>query len=301
MDAPQATFGPVTVYFGDKNGKYPDGNQVVVTGADTKVMFDTPLNATRLAPMLSDADLIVLGHVHEDHTAGLYLFPNMPLQAPEQDLYAVQSLQGMMDHFGYSPEASRAMQQTLLDEFTFSPRPDARAYAPNQEWDLGGCTLRAVHTPGHTRGHSALVVEPHGSGPVSAFIGDIDLSSFGPYYGDACSNMQDFIETLDHLAEIDADVWITFHHKGVITDQDEFRTLLQAFRGKIDQREAEIVEQLRHQPMTLADLVAHRFVYPPHYFESFVDDAERKTLTEHLDKLIADNRVRLEDGLYHLI
>lgn len=300
MDAPQATFGPVTVYFGDKNGKYPDGNQVVVTGSDTKVIFDTPLNSKRLVPLLSDADLIVLGHVHEDHAAGIYLFPDIPLQAPEQDLYAVQSLQGIIDHFGYGPEASRAMRQSVLEKFTFTPRPNATAYSPNQEWDLGGCTLRVVPTPGHTRGHSALVVEPHGSGPVSAFIGDIDLSSFGPYYGDACSNMQDFIETLDHLADIDADVWITFHHKGVITDPDEFRALLQAFRDKIDQRETEILEQLQQQPMTLDDLIAHRFLYPPHYFAAFVDDAERKTLTEHLDKLIAEHRVCRVDGRYHL-
>lgn len=31
---------------------------------------------------------------------------------------------------------------------------------------------------GHTAGHSALLVAPKGV----AFIGDIDLSGFGPYY-----------------------------------------------------------------------------------------------------------------------
>ena len=46
-------FGPVRVYFGEKNGKYPDGNQVVVNGRDTTVIFDTPLVSHRLLPELS--------------------------------------------------------------------------------------------------------------------------------------------------------------------------------------------------------------------------------------------------------
>ncbi|NIP74261.1 MAG: MBL fold metallo-hydrolase, partial [Gammaproteobacteria bacterium] len=80
---------PVTVHFGDKNGKYPDGNQVVVQGSDTKVMFDTPLVCNRLAAgngPLDGTDLIVLGHVHEDHTAGLHRFPETPVLAPDADL-----------------------------------------------------------------------------------------------------------------------------------------------------------------------------------------------------------------------
>jgi hypothetical protein len=36
---PSASFGPVTVYFGEKSGKYPDGNLVVVRGGDSTVIF----------------------------------------------------------------------------------------------------------------------------------------------------------------------------------------------------------------------------------------------------------------------
>jgi len=35
-EVPQQQIGAVTVYFGDRNGKYPDGNQVVVAGADLR-------------------------------------------------------------------------------------------------------------------------------------------------------------------------------------------------------------------------------------------------------------------------
>ena len=48
MSAPSFEKGALTVYFGEKSGKYPDGNQVVVRGRDTRVAFDTPLVANRL-------------------------------------------------------------------------------------------------------------------------------------------------------------------------------------------------------------------------------------------------------------
>lgn len=294
MTTNKLQFGPATVYFGEKNGKYPDGNQVVVNGRDTTVILDTPLVSHHLLPQLSDADLIVLGHVHEDHTVGLGLLSHIPLMAPEQDLYAVQSLKGMLDHYGYSPDTTCLMQKIVTDQFHFVPRPDAQAYHNGAVWELGGCRIRALHTPGHTRGHSALFIEPHDI----IFIGDIDLSSFGPYYGDGCSNLRDFIQTLDYLKTLTAQTWITFHHKGVITQGDQFQALLTAYRDKIDQREAAIVTELRNKPMTLDEMVVHRFLYPPSYYEVFVEDAERITITQHLEKLLDESQIRYADGTY---
>ena len=73
---PFADLGPVRVYFGDKTGKYPDGNQVVVRGRELTAVFDTPQVANRIADVLAAADLAILGHVHEDHMAGLHLMPS---------------------------------------------------------------------------------------------------------------------------------------------------------------------------------------------------------------------------------
>lgn len=48
---------------------------------------------------------------------------------------------------------------------------------------------------GHTAGHSAVLVAPKGV----AFIGDIDLSGFGPYYGDALFSLFGFRSSLSRL------------------------------------------------------------------------------------------------------
>ncbi|MCW5638215.1 MAG: MBL fold metallo-hydrolase [Rubrivivax sp.] len=270
-----ARFGPVTVYFGDKSGKYPDGNQVVVRGADAVIAFDTPLVANRLAAALQQADLVILGHVHEDHMAGLHLLPHTPVHVHEADLAAARSWEGLSRHYGYAQAVVDAMRPQIERAFHYVPRPDAIGYADGAVWELGGgVRVRAQHLPGHTAGHCALLVEPDGI----AFIGDIDLSGFGPYYGDAASSLADFRRSLRRLPELPARVWITSHHKGVVTDRAAFLDLLAAFAGRLDEREARLLQMLEAGPRTLAELARQRLLYPPHAADVWTDSAEARTI-----------------------
>ena len=296
--SPSFQRGPVDVYFGDKSGKYPDGNQVLVRGRDTLAAFDTPLVANRLGAEFTDAELVILGHVHEDHIAGLHRLPRARVLAPQGDLEALRSWQGLARHYGYAPGVLGDMKQKIERQFHYVARPDAQGYADGATWELGGVRVRALHMPGHTSGHSVLLIEPEGV----AFIGDIDLSSFGPYYGDATSSLQAFRRTLRAVAHVPARVWITSHHKGVITERETFLALLAAFAAKLETRERAIAEHLgRAGPRTLDELTAHRFVYPRGYQDVFIEDAERRIIAQHLASLAAAGRVREEAGRYRLV
>lgn len=294
MSVPMWALGAVTVYFGEKSGKYPDGNQVLVRGRDAVAAFDTPLAAHRLGAELDAVDMVILGHAHEDHMAGLQRFPRTPVFAPEQDLAAVRSWEGLARHYGYRPQVLAAMRAKIEREFHYAPRPDAIGYADGHVWDLGGVRVRAVHMPGHTAGHSVLLVEPGGV----AFIGDIDLTGFGPYYGDACSSLSAFRRSLKQIADLPVQAWVTFHHKGVITDRAQFLELLAAYEEKLDRRTGALLDALAAQPRSLDALVSRRFLYPADYSELYIDDAERKTISEHLEELLAAGRVALRDGIY---
>ena len=292
MAAPAIRLGPVSVYPGEKSGKYPDGNQVMVRGADTLVAFDTPLVANRMGSELLDADLVVLGHVHEDHITGLHRLRHAPVHVHEADVAAARSWEGLARHYGYSAPVLDGMRAMIERNFHYAPRPDAVSYADGACWELGGgVTVRAFHAPGHTSGHCVLLVEPGGI----AFIGDIDLSSFGPYYGDATSSLAAFRRTLAAVPDIPAKIWITSHHKGVITERETFLTLLRAFASRLDAREEAIAQHLREQPSTLAELVAHRFVYPADRDDLYYADAERRTIVQHLKALARDGRI-VDDG-----
>jgi glyoxylase-like metal-dependent hydrolase (beta-lactamase superfamily II) len=296
-ESPVIRLGAVSVYPGEKSGKYPDGNQVTVRGADTLAAFDTPLVANRLGAELLDADLVVLGHVHEDHMAGLHRLRNAAVQVHEADVEAARSWEGLSRHYGYAPEVLPGMRTMIERDFHYVPRPDAQAYKDGASWDLGGgVTVRAFHMPGHTSGHCVLLVEPGGI----AFIGDIDLSSFGPYYGDATSSLAAFRRTLEAVKDVPAKVWITSHHKGVITDREAFLLLLRSFAARIDAREEAIAEHLRGHPSTLAELVAHRFVYPRNLDGLYYADAERRTIEQHLEALAHAGRSIDEGGRWRM-
>lgn len=287
--------GPVEVVLGAQGGKYPDGNHVMVNGREGWLSFDLP-PVSRVRPArLARADFVVLSHVHEDHTAGLSLLPRVPVHVHEGDVAAMRSLDGLALHYGYRLPVTAELCRRAVERFHYVPRPDAIDYADGATWDLGGVRVRAVHAPGHTRGHCILLVEPDGI----AFIGDIDLSSFGPYYGDATSDLAAFRATLRRVRELPAACWITSHHKGVVSSRASFLEQLQVFGAALDRRQAALLDALRQRPQSLDDLVRTRFVYRPEFDDAFVEDAERRIIGQHLDELLAEGRiVRRDDGAY---
>jgi glyoxylase-like metal-dependent hydrolase (beta-lactamase superfamily II) len=238
-----------------------------------------------------------MGHVHEDHMAGLHRLPGVPVHVHEADLEAARSWEGLSRHYGYPQAVLDGFRAKIERDFWYAPRPDAIGYRDGATWDLGGLTVRAIHMPGHTAGHCVLMVEPHGI----AFIGDIDLSSFGPYYGDATSNLAEFRATLKAVAALPASVWITSHHKGAITSRTEFDSLLAAFEARIGQRSERLLEMIGADARSLDDLVTQRLLYPTSLTEGFVDSVERHTIAQHLAELQAQGRVlRRDDGRFRV-
>lgn len=294
MDSP-LRFGCVTVHLGNRSGKYPDGNQILVQGRDTRVAFDTPLVANTIGPAFDDVDLVILGHVHEDHMAGLHRVPHARVQVHEADLAAAQSWEGLAAHYGYPQEVLDAFRPVVERDFHWQARPDATGYTHGAQWDLGGgVRIRAHHLPGHTAGHCALVVENEGL----AFIGDIDLTGFGPYYGDATSDLRSLRASLAEVAKLDARTWLTSHHRAVVTERAQFERDLARFAAKVDERSERLLEYLRAGPQSLEQLAQRRVLYPPGFEAPFVATVERRTITMHLDELVAQGCVQREANLY---
>jgi len=295
---PTAEFGPVRVYAGKRNGKYPDGNQVIVQGADSRAVFDSPLVSHHIGRDFDEADLVIQGHIHEDHTAGLVRLPDVPVYAHEADLPAIQSWDGVRDNYGYGEDVMGAQIQYMVDKFDFVLRPDAIGYTDKASWDLGGgVKVHAIHMPGHTAGSCVLLVEPVGL----AFIGDIELGRFGPYYGDKSSSLTETRDTLKRLPSIPAQVWVTSHDRGIYTDRGAMLADLQAFEEKLFIREERIVSLLKERPRTLNELVDCRVLWPI-YFEAFwVEATERFTISRHLQELLGNGRInKSEDGFFSL-
>lgn len=280
-DAARPLTDTVTVLAGPDNGAYPSGNTLLVRGAGESVLIDPSVTVVERGGAPSPVDVVINSHSHEDHMAGNGLFANARLHIHHDDLPGAQSLEGLMDVYGLTGSVREEFSQTVLEEFHFAPRPDAQGFSDGHVFDLGGTTVEAVHLPGHTRGHSGFRI----SGGVF-FLSDIDLTGFGPYYGDAWSSLEGFDESLRRVRDEEADWYVTFHHKGVIEGRERFVEMVDAFAAVIDRRHAAMLDFLA-EPRTVDDMVAHRFIYRPHVELAFADSVERRSAEMHLQRMFA--------------
>lgn len=285
----------VTVLFGHEQGKYPDGNTVVVRGAEGVAVIDPALSARTVDPPL-EADVVLLTHPHEDHVAGVSAVVARSIGVHEADVDALRSVEGLMALYGVPEEARPAMTDLVVGRFHFEGWPGADALAHGHTVDLGGVTVQLLHAPGHTAGHSVFVVD---DGEVRVMVtGDIDLSTFGPYYGDAASSLADFRATLTMVREVQADHYVTFHHKGVIDGHEAFAAAVDAYIAVFDRR-AQTLLDLLAEPRSFEELVDLGIVYragtrPP----VFGDSVERFSIRRHLDELLADGEVATDGRQY---
>ncbi len=282
LAATDRRYGDIVVLVGADGGKYPDGNALVIEGADTRLLVDPSLTVWQRGASAVPIDGVLLSHVHEDHVPGLSNYPDTPISVHTLDHPAMASIDGLMDAFGYEGELRASWQQQVLDDFHYVARPDAVAFEDGHVWDLGGGrTVTAVFLPGHTAGHCGFLVEPDGF----FYIADIDLTGFGPYYGDASSTLEGFEASLARCREIDARFYATFHHKGVVEGREPFLEALQTFGEVIARRDEAMLTYLA-EPRSLDDLVRHRFVYRPNVELQFADAVERRCAELHLARLI---------------
>ncbi len=294
-DTDRRLSGAVTVLTGVDNGRYPHGNSMLVAGSSGTVLIDPSLSVHQRGGAPVSVDRVLVSHAHEDHLAGLSLFPQASVHAHDDDLLGITSMGGFMTVYGMKPELATEWSRTVVEEFFYEPRPDAIGFGDGDVFHLGsGRTVTAIHLSGHTRGHCGFLVEPDGA----MFVGDIDLTAFGPYYGDHWSDLESFERAMARAREIDARFYITFHQKGVVEGRAMFVEMLDAYASVITRRERALVEFLT-EPRSMADIVARRFVYRPGAAAMFIDHVEERSAALHLERLLARGDVTApEPGLF---
>jgi glyoxylase-like metal-dependent hydrolase (beta-lactamase superfamily II) len=291
--AERALTSDVSVLVGTDAGRYPSGNSLLVRGAGETVIIDPSVDVVARGGAPAAVDAVINSHSHEDHMPGNGLFIDARVHIHDDDLPGARSLDGLMDVYGLTGQPRADFARQVVEEFNYTPRPDAEGFSDGHVWDLGGTQVEAVHLPGHTRGHSGFRI----SGRVF-FLSDIDLTGFGPYYGDVWSDLEQFESSLALIRDEDAEFYVTFHHKGVIEGRAEFVELLDAFHAVIPRRHATMLDFLA-EPRSLDDMVAHRFVYRPHVQHVFADSVERRCAAMHVQRmLVRGEAVEVEPGRF---
>ena len=161
----------VSVLVGADNGKYPSGNSLVVRGSGESVIIDPSVDVVSMGGAPVRVDAVINSHSHEDHMPGNGLFTDARVHIHHDDLPGAQSLDGLMDVYGYAQDVRDAFAKQIINRqhlwvvATFDTRfgglkpCGARFHILERVYDVGRCSLCQVdgvgQAAGAQRGHES--------------------------------------------------------------------------------------------------------------------------------------------------
>jgi len=261
---------------------------------DKRALVDTSFGPENLQELLqTPVDIIVNTHFHEDHILNNYHFPEAEVWMHPLDAPGSRSLETFLEYYGFADFGGEKLGQEFIDSIDLHASPVHREFEDGEILDFGHVQLRVVHTPGHTPGHCAFYEEKSGL----LFSADIDLSGFGPWYAHRCSNIDDFILSIQKCIELKPQI-IVSSHKGIITDDIPAR--LQRYVEVIYRKEEAIIKAL-HSPLTVEQLSDRQIVYGENNtLTPLLIWYEKMAVDQHLQRLIAHKRVEKSGELFYL-
>jgi endoribonuclease LACTB2 len=209
---------------------------------------------------------IVLTHVHPDHVAGVnalrdHLNGNVQVSAHR---LTAEALQG-------SVQIDHLIEDGEVIELTGEPR----------------IKLRALHTPGHARGHLCLHEERTGT----LLTGDNILGLGSVLIDPPEGNMRDYLDSLRRMGAVPG-LRVMFGGHGPPM-ANAYEKINEYIRHRLE-REQKILDAVRGGAATPAEIV--KVVYTD-VSPKALPMAERAVLA-HLEKLVADSLVREAGGRY---
>ena len=289
-------FGPVRFIPGQNSGKYPFCHSLYIEGAG--VLIDPASDRERLSRLRADSGVraVWLSHWHEDHLMHLDLLDDLPLWISQEDAPPLSDLELFMDWYGMQEDHERDAWRTLMTrQFHFRSRQPSGFLGNGDRIHLETVTVQVIRTPGHTPGHLSLFFEE----PQVLFLGDYDLTKFGPWYGDVYSSIEDVRASVTRLRQIRAKVWLTSHETGVF--EDEPGDLWDQYLNVIQEREDKLLEFLA-EPRSMQDIVDAWIVYGrPREPKSFFVLGERAIMGKHVEYLLKRSRVVKRGERYCLV
>jgi len=311
----EKSWSHVRVVRGEENGRFPYCNTIFIAD-EVNAIIDPGAGKKTLGKVLRNnrIDLVINTHYHFDHIRFNYLFKDAEIHLNKYDAPCFKSLDALAERLGilevYGIRAVNKWKRTISSESRepLGPTPKDRhewilsasqldgEYEHGTILDFGTTKAKVIHTPGHTAGFCCLYFPNE----RMVYAADIDLTSFGPWYGGSDGDIQLFLNSMEKITKLDADIYVTGHEIGIVK-KPEFLTRLEKFKSKIFERDTNILEFLRRRKdgAALTDIASEGLIYSPEFLvDEWIYMWERIMVRKHLERLEGLGLVCLEGNKY---
>lgn len=277
---------------GQRGGRYPYSHSMLISDC----LIDTGISSGYLRKLKRKKPIstVFLSHWHEDHTSGNRLLKKCEFYAHQEDREVIENPELIYKYYSLTEQPETDLMKSILEGLRISPTEISSFLEDKQTIRVDDYEINVIHTPGHTKGHCCFFER----NTKSAFLADIDLSSFGPWYGAIDSNLIDFVKSIDKVMKLDIEQCVT-SHKGIIIGKKNIQDKLIQYGSIISKRDERLLSLLSEQkPKTIEDLVGNNIIYEPYSeYKIYELIAERVMIKNHLVKLQLEGKVSMEDKM----
>ncbi len=286
---------------GKNASRFPQANSMLIddellTLIDAGTHIDhTEYALKKIGHSLQDIDQIVLTHFHIDHKGHaeqIRQISSCEVICHPHAEDGIATFEGMVDYYGIKGHEFFPEWSKLLSSFLPHVRSNYQVTGfleDRKPIDCGHIELIPIHTPGHTIDHTVIGI----GGYDLMLLVDIDLTSFGPWYGNAVSNVRDFKKSIEKIIELEPKTGISSHLLEPVTRQLDKR--LNAYLEEFDKRENRILRHIRQGKDTIRKLTNEPLIYPRfpsnayRIFEEFM-------IKKHMEDMEERNILSLREG-----
>ena len=273
----------ISVVQGENEGKTPFAHALLIDD----LLIDTGVGGRRMRKVSKklDIDRVFLSHWHEDHVSGNSYIKDTPFFSHSLDKAPIENVELFYKLYAVDDKDLLPQFRMYIDSLQVENTPIAGIFEDNDIFQTSHHTIQVVHTPGHTQGHCCFF-EPEAK---VLFLGDIDLSSFGPWYGTLDASLVDFESSIDKLINLRAEYAIS-SHKGLSIGSKHIKKKLEAYKRTLTERDVRIQAAIPKNGATLPDLEGQRLIYPKYTsFRPYFILAESIMIKQHLERLVQKN------------
>ncbi|MET1128265.1 MAG: MBL fold metallo-hydrolase [Thermoproteota archaeon] len=201
-------------------GRFPLSACLLVEGGGFTLLVDSGCGSSALSELRAKVDAVVYSHHHPDHISGHHLLERHKTFSPAGE-EAFSTLELLARR--YAGERYRYWLEFATSFIGVRTVPQAHEYyKPGEDLCIRGMCIKTYPARGHMLTHTLLEL-PGGH----LHLADIDLTGFGPWYGNPESDPMAFLADIEAAASIDAKAYTTGHRDVVLRPEEARSKLLQ--------------------------------------------------------------------------